>query len=50
MSDDKDRFIFTRELTRLCGECERCENVRVKREIVKDIILLKQAIEILVAR
>ncbi len=46
---DKERLIFKQELTRLYGECERCENVKIKREIVKDITLLKKAIEILAA-
>ena len=47
MSDDKDRFIFMRELTRLYGEYERCKDVRIKEEITKDLVLLKKALELL---
>ncbi|WP_176713752.1 MULTISPECIES: hypothetical protein [Bacillaceae] len=47
MSDNKERSIFMRELTRLYGEWERCKDVRVKEEITKDIVLLKKAIQLL---
>lgn len=47
MSDDKDRFILMRELTRLHDDCERCKDIRIKEEITKDIVLLKKAIELL---
>lgn len=41
---DKESFIFKRELNRLYSDCGRCENVKVKEEIVKDITLLTEAI------
>lgn len=47
MSDDKERFIFRRELTRLYDDCKRCEEIRIREEIFKDINLLKEAIELL---
>jgi hypothetical protein len=47
MSDDKERFIFSQELTRLYGDYERCKDIRVKEEIFKDIKILKEAIELL---
>ena len=42
---DTERLIFRQELTRLYGECERCNDVRIKEEIIKDLALLKEAIE-----
>lgn len=45
--NDKERFIFERELARLDGECERCKDVRVKKEITNDLTLLKEAIGLL---
>lgn len=43
---DKERLIFKQELTRLYGECERCEDPKIKK-IVKDITLLKEAVQLL---
>lgn len=47
MSDDKDRLIFMKELNRLSSEYDRCSDVRIKAEIIKDLSLLKEAIELL---
>jgi hypothetical protein len=44
---DKERPIFKQEFTRLYGECERCEGPKIKKEIVKDIILLEEAVQLL---
>ncbi|MCP3763929.1 hypothetical protein NLX67_16290 [Domibacillus sp. A3M-37] len=47
MSDNKERLIFSQELTRLYGDCERCKDSRIKEEILKEINILKEAIELL---
>ncbi|WP_018395732.1 MULTISPECIES: hypothetical protein [Bacillaceae] len=47
MSDDKDRLIFSHELSRLHSDYERCKEIRIKEEILKEIHLLKKAIKLL---
>lgn len=47
MSDDKDRLIFSHELSRLYRDYERCQEMRIKEEILKEINLLKEAIKLL---
>lgn len=47
MSENIERLIFSQELTRLYGDCERCKDSRIEEEIMKDINILNEAIKLL---
>lgn len=40
-----EHFLFERELNNLTNEYKRCQVTHIKREIYKDIIILKAAIQ-----
>ncbi|WP_194273280.1 hypothetical protein [Priestia megaterium] len=44
MSNQKDEFLFKRELYRLVQEYQRCKVEEIRRAIKKDILLLKKVI------
>ncbi|WNS78438.1 hypothetical protein RRU94_00225 [Domibacillus sp. DTU_2020_1001157_1_SI_ALB_TIR_016] len=47
MSTNSDWFMFIQEMTRLTSDYKRCEDKRIKEQIVSDITLLKEAIALL---
>lgn len=47
MNTNSDWFMFIQEMTRLTSDYERCQDIRIKEQIVSDITLLKEAIALL---